>query len=149
MSWLLYQFADLSAEFHYCKIQTLDHMERNQHWTLKRNQIILHIMICYHFINKHDILIYRAHDNAQATMVRVGCKRSWRWPPALASARPPSSRWSSLLSLCNNDNDDGLQQLHSHFVHIFALKVPQHVSDEDPVFNRTLRALKSHPNARC
>ena len=28
------------------------------------------------------------------------------------------------------------------------LKVPQHVSDEDPVFNRTLRALKSHPNAR-
>merc|ERR1719370_2375698 len=28
------------------------------------------------------------------------------------------------------------------------LTVPQHVSDEDPVFNRTLIALKSHPNAR-
>ena len=30
----------------------------------------------------------------------------------------------------------------------YILQVPQHVSDEDPVFNRTLRALKSHPNAR-
>ena len=53
-----------------------------------------------------------------------------------------------MLSLIYNDNYRDEYDVFMIINISLSLKVPQHVSDEDPVFNRTLRALKSHPNAR-
>ena len=158
MSWLLYQFADLSAEFHYCKIQTLDHMERNQHWTLKRNQIILHIMI-YAIISKISmtflfiVLTIKLRQLRSEWDASVHGDGHQLWHLHGRRAHGDHDCWAFAImkmmimmtasSICTAT----LVMINNHY--IFASKVPQHVSDEDPVFNRTLRALKSHPNARC
>ena len=48
-----------------------------------------------HNDDEHDDDVHdddNQHDDEQATMVKAGCKLSWRWRQVRASAQPLSSR---------------------------------------------------------